>query len=128
MVSGCRKMQKMVAAPASAVCSQKISRQLRNVTMMPPMKGPSAGPTSVPDRKRPRAVARSVLHKVSRSFWHRSGEEPYRFVNVSNNGRPNDQKDRALKCGENSKYEKGREIRRQSGSNGEGSEQRSTRY
>jgi hypothetical protein len=40
IVSGCKKKQKTVAAAANAVCSQKMSRQLRNVTMMPPMKGP----------------------------------------------------------------------------------------
>jgi hypothetical protein len=60
MVSGCRKKHRMVAVPARAVCSQKMSRQLRKVTIMPPMKGPRAGPTSVPLRKKPRAVARSV--------------------------------------------------------------------
>lgn len=88
-------MTSNVAAPANAVCSQKISRQLRNVTMMPPMKGPvygqtfpclmgyktratleseeekdglhlpRAGPIKVPLRNHPNAVPRSVWITVS---------------------------------------------------------------
>ena len=60
IVSGCRKKQHSVAAPASAVCSQKMSRQERKVTIIPPMKGPRAGPIKVPERNQPSAVARSV--------------------------------------------------------------------
>jgi hypothetical protein len=81
MVSGCRKKQRSAAAPARAVCSQKMSRQLRNVTIMPPMNGPgqckqiarhlecvhqpNAGPIRVPDKNHPSAVARSVCVQVS---------------------------------------------------------------
>lgn len=50
----------MRATPASAVCRKKITRQDWKVTMMPPMKGPNAGPIRVPDRNHPMAVARSV--------------------------------------------------------------------
>ena len=40
IVSGWAKKHKTTAVPAKAVCSQKMSRQLRKVTMIPPMKGP----------------------------------------------------------------------------------------
>jgi hypothetical protein len=51
---------KSAASPDRAACSQKMTRHDVYVTMMPPMKGPSAGPMSVPDRNQPSAVARSV--------------------------------------------------------------------
>lgn len=37
-----------------------MTRQDLNVTIIPPMNGPTAGPMSVPDRNQPIAVARSV--------------------------------------------------------------------
>jgi hypothetical protein len=73
MVSGWRKKQNSVAAPAKAVCSQKMSRHVRKVTMMPPMKGPRAGPISVPLRNHPSAVALSVWKNVNHALkvWRR---------------------------------------------------------
>ncbi len=75
------KKHKTTAVPAKAVCSQKMSRQDRNVTMIPPMKGPfsisitayrkniayspRAGPINVPDMNQPNAVPRSVWVSVS---------------------------------------------------------------
>lgn len=60
IVSGSKKYAPMSATPAKAVCRKKITRQDWNVTMIPPMKGPNAGPIKVPERNHPIAVARSV--------------------------------------------------------------------
>src|SRR5271154_1267044 len=60
MVSGRKRITSMVARPPSAACSQKMTRQDLNVTIMPPIKGPKAGPMRVPDKNQPRAVARAV--------------------------------------------------------------------
>ena len=48
------------ARPPRADCNQKMSRHVRNVTMMPPTKGPKAGPMRVPDKNQLSAVARAV--------------------------------------------------------------------
>jgi len=60
MVSGSKKTTSTVARPPSALCNQKISRHDRNVTIMPPIKGPNAGPTRVPEKNHPSAVPLSV--------------------------------------------------------------------
>ncbi len=60
MVSGSRKKSKVVANPLSALWNQNTSLQLLNVTIIPPTKGANAGPTNMPERKRPRAVARFI--------------------------------------------------------------------
>jgi len=155
MVSGCRKKQKRVAAPARAVCSQKMSRQERNVTIMPPMKGPRAGPMRVPLRNQPRAVARSVCVGVSREgdggegvggvvcesvIWtyhtqlsKSTWKSPsmfrkgytYRFIYIPNNRTPNNKESRALKRSENPKHEETRQIRGQRRPNRKRSKQRS---
>jgi hypothetical protein len=60
MVSGTKKKVINMPVPDSAVWSQKIVLHSENVTMIPPMKGPNAGPINVPDRNHPIAVPRST--------------------------------------------------------------------
>ncbi len=63
----------MTASPERPVCSQKMTRQEVYVTMMPPMKGPKAGPINVPERNHPIAVARSVGRYISLSCARSAG-------------------------------------------------------
>jgi hypothetical protein len=65
IVSGRRKSTNMVASPPRALCNQKIALQVRKVTIIPPMNGPKAGPTSAPLRNQPKAVPRSIGEYMS---------------------------------------------------------------
>jgi len=65
MVSGRRKKAPIQAQPARADWSQKMTRQERYVTMIPPIRGPRAGPMRVPERNQPVAVPRSTGRYIS---------------------------------------------------------------
>ena len=147
IVSGRKKKIRRHPAPASAVCSQKITRQLRNVTITPPIRGPKAGPISVPLRNQPRAVDRWVwLLSASETRWqacrfHLSGDRvggmeaeealiegsakstTYRMEDVANTRGADNDETRALKGGQHSENEKGGEVGRERGANRKGKEQ-----
>jgi hypothetical protein len=85
------------------------------------MKGPNAGPMSVPLRNHPRAVARSVWRRMS-TCVNLQYYGTYRFIDIANTTRANDQESSPLKCSQDTEDKVGRQIRCQGSADGEDKE------
>lgn len=103
IVSGNTKMTSSNAITARPDCTQNITRQVVNVTMTPPTKGPNAGPICVPLSKNPIPVPRSVYVRDEK-------HDPYRLVDISNCRRSDHKKRRGSQRRDSAEYEKRDQI------------------
>ena len=64
-MEGTKKKDNIRPNPTMPVCTQKMILQLAKVTMMPPTRGPNAGPRTEPTMKKPTAVPLLRWSKMS---------------------------------------------------------------